>query len=439
MHFLRHTTVVVLAMGIVVSGFPMTAHAEMTMTMTLAPHCTSEDRTTCPAFEVANGSSIKTGKLAAGDILDLDVVVSGPEFGSVRSVRSWLTYEPSVLEYRSVELTKELPSPSAGEQTADAVGNVVKIGGSTDSGLSGNNVAVARVTFRVLSTTQDAVISFNDFQADGTGHTSVNGPRGAGAQNQGALPDPPCISSIIGCRGTPQAMLSIEPSTLTVTLAEAAGIVPTATAAQLVTGSSSSTSGAAASSSSVASTADTSSSAAATTTTGDSTFGILQVQGVKVTTRDTMVFIGWNELRSAGIKGYNVYYSTVSGRYIQRHSVPKTETSLTLRNLPPDTTYYFAVRAVNAQDQESVFSQEVSVMVGRPETASVSLTAQQTIGLDDDTPEGNPMEIHGGRVIRGETGMSDILFMVFGVSALIGTAFAFRRQMAIHTLMPHAV
>lgn len=433
MNILRQTIVTAVAAGLIVSAFPSTAFADAAMSMTLAPHCAAADRSTCPAFDVVNGSSIKTGKLAAGDILDLDVVVSGPDFASVRSVRAWLNYDPSALEYRSVELTKELPSPSAGEQAADAVGKVVKIGGSNDNGLSGKSVAVARVTFRVLSATSDTVLSFNDFKSDGNGHTAVNGPRIV--QNQGStggLPDPPCISILIGCRGTPQPMLSVEPSSLTVTLKQIVAAIPTAVAAQLVTATTASGSGSSSSAAGgMASSAGVTSSAAPA---GDATFGILQVQGVKVTTRDTIVFVGWNELRSAGLKGYNVYYSTVSGRYIQRHSVPKTETSLTLRNLAPDTTYYFAVRAVNALDQESVFSQEVSVTVGKPETASAPLIAEQAIGIEQTGTKGNPMQIHNRHTIQGETGTGDIVFMLVAVSALIGTAFAFRRQMAISKL-----
>jgi len=95
------------------------------------------------------------------------------------------------------------------------------------------------------------------------------------------------------------------------------------------------------------------------------------------------------------------------------------------------------VRAVNEQDQESVFSQEVSVTVGKPETASSPLLAMQTIGLDGGGGD-NPMQIHNGDMIRGETGINDvILFLIIG-SALTGTLFASRRHMQHFRIGPHA-
>lgn len=406
---------VLLLAALLLTAMPVSVHAEMTMNLSLAPHCTEVERTTCPLFEVIDGSSVKTGKLTSGDILDIDVVVSGPDFAAVRTVRAWLNYDPSVLEYRSVELTSELPSPTLGEQTGDAVGKVVKIAGSTEKGLSGNTRAVARVTFRVLSNTSNSVVSFNNYQADGSGNTAINGAMGASSTKSGTLSDPPCIDTILGCKGTYTPLLSVEPSSLIVTLQD------TVAAPDAQANSSSS--------SSATSAIVNTTTAEAPQNTSDSTFGILQVQGVKVTTRDSLAFVGWNQFRSAGLKGYNVYYSTVSGRYIQRHSVPSTETSVTLRNLAPDTTYYFAVRAVNQQDIESVFSQEVSVTVGKPETASSPLLAMQTIGLDAGGSGDNPMQVHNGDMIRGETGINDvILFLIIG-SALTGTLFASRRQM----------
>jgi len=352
---------VLLLTVLLLTAMPVSVHADMTMNLSLAPHCTEIERTTCPSFEVIDGSSIKTGKLTSGDILDLDVVVSGPNFAAVRTVRAWLHYDPSVLEYRSVELTSELPSPTLGEQTGDAVGKVVKIAGSTEKGLSGNTRAVARVTFRVLSHASNSVLSFNNYQADGSGNTAINGAMGSSSAKPSTLSDPACIDAILGCKGTYTPLLSVQPASLVVTLQDTV----TTPDAQANSNYSSSTISAIAK----ANTTE------APQNTNNSTFGILQVQGVKVTTRDALVFVGWNQFRSAGLKGYNVYYSTVSGRYIQRHSVPSSETSVTLRNLAPDTTYYFAVRAVNEQDQESVFSQEVSVTVGKPETASSPLLA----------------------------------------------------------------
>lgn len=104
-------------------------------------------------------------------------------------------------------------------------------------------------------------------------------------------------------------------------------------------------------------------------------FNLLQVLGLRVTTDGSSVFLVWDHLPSSELAGYNVYYGTVSGQYIQRRSVDKAANSLTIRALPVGTTYYFAVRAVNAAGEETVFSQEVGVSVGNPRTSTAPFNA----------------------------------------------------------------
>jgi hypothetical protein len=152
------------------------------------------------------------------------------------------------------------------------------------------------------------------------------------------------------------------------------------------------------------------------------------VQRVQVTTRNQDVFLGWQALKSSELKGYNVYYGTVSGRYMQRKSLPGSATSLVLRDLEPDATYFFAIRAFNNADKESAFSQEVSVTVGKPETSTAPLT---TVISDMTAPEGNPVESQGGTTVTGETGTGDTLVVLLLISAVIGTAFAFHRQLLL--------
>ena len=146
---------------------------------------------------------------------------------------------------------------------------------------------------------------------------------------------------------------------------------------------------------------------------------------LRITSRDSSIFLGWQPLKSSELAGYNVYFSTVSGKYIQRRSIAATASSLVLRDLEPGTTYYVAVRAFNTQNVESVFSQEVSVTVGKPETASAPLTGK----LVETLPvQGNPVEKRGGTQINGTTGVSENMLWLLMLSAIIGTAFAARRQ-----------
>ena len=159
-----------------------------------------------------------------------------------------------------------------------------------------------------------------------------------------------------------------------------------------------------------------------------SSFGLLQVQNVRVTSRDSSIFLGWQPLQSSALAGYNVYYGTVSGRYIQRRSVPANTSSLVIRDLEPGTMYFFAVRGYDANDLETVFSQEVSVTVGSPESSSAPLVG----GIPDvQTAPQNLIKSRGGTEVNGTTGTSDTLIVFAVLCAFIGTAFAAHRQYAL--------
>lgn len=434
---LRTSAALVLSLAFV-PAVPVT-HAAGSMTILMVPHCSEQSG--CPEFDVSDAEHFTTGQLAAGDILDIDVLVRGSDHTKVRSVKSWIKYDPRILEARSVELTSAIPSPTPGEQNIDSEQGIVKIGGSTTSGFPSPDTRVARVTFRVLETSSNTELSFDGYGDSGVGNTAVNSGNGESPLDNGALPSPPCFDNILGCRGATTPLLSGAPAKLTVKLATAAlqGSILAAQAAEPSESTSSSfdptnfevqqTGGGVANMENAGSSESSQSSATSLTGQG-STFGILQVQDVRVTTKDNVIFLGWQALRSSELAGYNVYYGTVSGRYIQRRSLPATSTSLVLRDLQPGTTYYLAVRGVNAQEQESVFSQEVSVTVGQPETATSPMT---TLPPDSGAVTGNPIETRGGTTIKGETGSASVFLWIIVGSAVIGTTFAFRRQLALAT------
>jgi hypothetical protein len=156
----------------------------------------------------------------------------------------------------------------------------------------------------------------------------------------------------------------------------------------------------------------------------------LLVQNVRVTSKDTNIFLGWQNLTSTDLAGYNVYYGTVSGRYIQRRSVPESSNSLVIRDLEPATQYYLAVRGYNSNNQETVFSHEVTVIVGKPETSSAPLNA---IDEGDIPPTENPIETYNGKNVT-ETGVDSTLALLALASAGIGTFFAWRRQLLLSRL-----
>lgn len=422
--------------GLIVILLMQTAAAQgvsTDMRLSLTPHCTNTDRSTCPVFPVLDGQRLKTSKLATGDILDVDVVVTGLAFAEVETIESWLKYDPAVLEARSVEGTEAFSAPTPGEQTIDAVLGIVKIGGETKDTLKTSSTAIARVTFRVIASTKDTEISFYGYMPSGNGQTAVNGPYGKQAE-EGGLPPPPCFGDVIGCRGAPNPLLNVHPSALTVILTDPAASgtssVPENTGEQSSGIDSTIPLTNAATDTNVPSAQTSSASGMAANTGENSAFTILQIQGLRVTTKDTAAFLSWQALRSAETAGYNVYYGTVSGRYIQRRSVASVDTSLSIRDLAPAATYYFAVRGVNAAGQESIFSQEVSVVIGKPETSTSPLEA----GIVEPVVEGNPITNHDGQILQGETGIGNTILMLLLISAVTGTALAFRRQLTLtHT------
>ncbi len=126
-----------------------------------------------------------------------------------------------------------------------------------------------------------------------------------------------------------------------------------------------------------------------------------------------------------------MYYGAVSGQYLQRKTVDKSEQTLTLRGLPEGTTYYFAVRGVNASGLETDFSNEVSVMIGKPKTSTAPLAASMIDGPNGKNPD------TGGK-ISGDTGVGSILVLSIIGCAVVGTALAMRRQLIAVTNLPHA-
>lgn len=410
---------------------PVASAQAPSVMLLMAPHCAEKDRTLCPKFAVKDAAHHTTAELAVGDLLDLDVALligdpSVRQAGSsnmVQIVRASIKYDTAVLEARSVELLSALPAPFPGEQNIDASAGIVRIGGATKGAITAADTVIARVTFRVLAAPSDTVLAFHGFSENGLGQTAVNAAGAPKGNEPGVLPPPPCLDGFIGCEEGITPLLSVEPSKLFVDV-KGVSVVPVV-----------STAGASSSSSKGAIAASVEPGTGQTTSAGTqapsmipppqpspSSFPLLQVQNVVASTKDHEVYVGWTALPSSELRGYNVYYGTVSGRYIQRHSVPSEETSFVIRDLEPGTTYYVAVRAFNGQGLESAFSQEVSVVVGTPGSAvnPVVFDAARNAVTKRMTSK-----------VVGDTGTADTVAVLLLLSALIGTGFAFRRQLVV--------
>lgn len=414
----------VLSLCVAPYGGVSAQNANDTIRLTLEPHCASEDRTQCPLYDVSDAEHLTTKAMNVDDILDIDVVLQNAVAANVETIRSWLKYDSKILEVRSVTLGSIVTKPIPGEQSADATLQLVKIGGGAGT-IASSRAVVARVTFRVRSGGNGTKISFENYREDGLGQTAVNGTPKVVENDKGLL-EPPCIGGII-CQKKVAPLLTRKPSALIVIVEAmhdaapepAVEKTPDPSMQQIIP---------------ILKTESSQSNQTQLPENTTTSFGLLQVQMLRITSKDNSVFLGWQPMRSSELSGYNVYFSTVSGKYIQRKSIAATASSLVLRDLESAATYYVAIRAFNKQNVETVFSQEVSVTVGKPETSSAPLSGK----LIETLPvQGNPIETRGGTEINGTTGTSDTVMILLMISAVIGTAFAAHRQYRFQHLVSH--
>ena len=81
--------------------------------------------------------------------------------------------------------------------------------------------------------------------------------------------------------------------------------------------------------------------------------------GVCATTGPSPAVLAWDAVTDPNPNGYRIYYGTAAGTYLQSVDVVSTDTTVTVMGLSSGTTYYFAVTAYDASNNESAFSNEV--------------------------------------------------------------------------------
>jgi fibronectin type 3 domain-containing protein len=82
----------------------------------------------------------------------------------------------------------------------------------------------------------------------------------------------------------------------------------------------------------------------------------------KVTTAQHSVQLKWNPSNSAGVTGYKVYRSTISGGYYALLS-GATGLIFTDTMVQSGTTYYYVVAALNGAGQQSPYSNQVKALI----------------------------------------------------------------------------
>jgi len=421
---------------------------------------------TCTEFTVRDPQTVETRPLRNGDILDIDIVIHNPSEQDISRARSWLSYDPDVLQGDSIEIHTDFPMTTPGEQDFSREEGYAKIGASTDAQKPDTkNVMFARVQFTVLdSSVGQTPITFYDPQLDG--HTTIMTQDGS--DEVYALEGDPGVLLVVFGEGSSSSTQAEQPAvdTTTAVVEEStaecvqnsdcatklcvAGVCA-APPAKLPNGESCITDnqcesgfcGSGVCSANImqekpqdASPFQTEQNATPpVATTGESrtAFSLLQIQNLRATTEGSSIFLSWNPLQSNLLKAYNVYYGTTSGRYIQRKTIDSSESSITIRSLSIGTTYYLAVRALSTTDEESAFSQEVSVTVGSPGSSSAPLVLGSVLG--NSTPS-NPLS-EGQNTVPGETGIPSIVLAGALIAAMVGTGFASRRQFAVTPYKPH--
>lgn len=339
----------------------------------------------CKNYDVLDPFTQQTAPTADGEKFAMQIVLFNPTNKPIKRVRTWLSYDPDALEGATVTVSPEFPEVTPGESGFDASKGLAMIGASAAEGEgaqpSDRLIVIARVEFTVKKIpVGGSPVSFDDVRDDDSGHTFVT-----------TVADP--AKNIL----PPLGVLLVRGDE---------------TEQQTAT----SDAGAAASASSEAH-------EAAPETQTD--FTLLQPQNLRVTTEGTAIYLAWDPLGASDLLGYEVFYGTEKGRYMQRHSVDASQHSAAIRGLVTGTTYYLAIRGVNGANLESAFSQEASVTVGEPRSSTSPLSIQS---VDRGNPPSHPLgaDLTGGDV-PGASGSPSWTLMLLALAGVCGVMFSLRR------------
>ncbi|NOS68227.1 MAG: hypothetical protein HOO67_07795 [Candidatus Peribacteraceae bacterium] len=422
----------ILAMTLMAWPLPAVAQDAPPPTLVVRPHCEFEDQMQCSAFDVADPSTLITSPLKTGDTLDFDIVLWNPTQEKIGNVRMWLSYDAEALEGTVISITPSLPAVVPGQSDFSPLSGYAKIAANAEAGSEPTEaiLPIARVTFTVKNAANgvSTPVSFYDQRAGIEGHTFVST---AAAPTQNLLTTPLGALLVQMIPSGPPAQGSSAPTSST-----------SASNASAETSASISSASLASSASSTA-TPSTSTSSGSTS----ATFSLIQVQNIRISTKENNLYVTWDALSHPKLQGYNVYFGTLRGRYLNRRSVSVASRGSVIRDLPVGKTYYVAVRGVDDKNQETAFSTEASVEIGNPSTSSApivgSLDLVSEVAPSTLSPE-NPvkdlgMTIDGavrGVEVPGKSGAPSGVVLLLLASAAIGTLLACRRQAIASRTLP---
>ncbi len=373
------------------------------VTVRFRPHCVEEQTgsAACREFSLYDQETLITPGLKSGDMLDLDVVLTNPSRQPIQSVQSWIMYDRAILKGIEVRIVDTFPLVAPGEQMFDTEQGIVKLGASNVSGgFREVEFPFARVTFQVISPPalqssslgkESARVRFHEFSLLGQeGKTKVLiVEEGRTANVLKTRPRDLLLYFGVGDPPTQIPQPTLPPITQPPVGYPPVTIPPP--------------------------------SSTPTVPLPDDGFSRLQPSVLRVTTEGDTAYLLWAKVEDPRVRGYNIYYGTVSGRYIQRRTVDASSMGVTIRGLPPGKRYYFALTAFSAVEQESEFSYEVAVVVGDPasSTAPFDISA-----MGERPPELPPIGENGG--VPGESGLPLTALALALALALSGSIFWMR-------------
>lgn len=255
-----------------------------------------------------------------GQATTLKLIVDNPAGHNVTSVRAKLNFDPSAMT--GVMLSDSgsaftLAAPN--ENKVDINAGTIQIGRSSVGGsLSGTSIEIAQITLTPQKS--GARLDFANFSADGIGDTALYFTQG--------------INNTQLLKAKPQ---SLQFGTATTNIPNMPDPTPVMT----------------------------------NNNTGwnlGSTLSRPAPIKLKTETDGTTTVI-WQLSQDPNVRGYKFYYSTQSGKYIRAKDLGYNNIA-NLTNLPAGKRYYFAVQAYDNTGKTSDYSDEVSVVIGQPASAS---------------------------------------------------------------------
>ncbi|MEI7510802.1 MAG: cohesin domain-containing protein [Candidatus Peregrinibacteria bacterium] len=295
--------------------------------------------TTCPEFPIADAKNLGyAASLSPGQSIKLDIIIKNPNQSQIYSVSSWIKYDPKV--FQAKDLSKEnsaFPLEAPGEFEIDALTGEVKMGRAVlGTPVTTPEIFVASVSFTVLKNPINSVISFMDYQSSDVGKTAVLTIENLITKNI-LLNEPKSLKFLQGQGGAvPSSSNSTTPKTNTSPVGGpfvSQDPIPSA----------------------VANIPDI-----------PSFVDIPRPEGFRARTDEAgkLEFI-WQFGEDPRIAGYYLYYDELSGSYIHRRDMGRTNNyTIPAGFLEKGKRYYFAIRAYDAKGKLSDFSDEVYLVVG---------------------------------------------------------------------------